>query len=151
MMVDFKCRKINGKWLYIDPRSTYWFVENHKVTDFRDYYSKEAIIQLTRINEKLRSEITISFVEMHLSTSCNMNCVYCYVPEIFRKSGGLMNYDIAEKTINSLLESQYSGNIINLCFHGGEPLIAKDILMKIVESFKKERRLHFSIQTNGNL
>lgn len=89
---------------------------------------------------------------MHLTEACNMSCSYCYVPEKIR-SLPKMDKFLAHSIINKLLEyrdKHWKNVTVNVIFHGGEPMLNKELLYEIVEEWRDEK-ITFGVQTNGTL
>ncbi len=87
------------------------------------------------------------FVHLFLTENCNLACKYCYVSagDYFDK----MSHETAVNAINLLRTSPHEK--ITIQFHGGEPLLQKDLLINLVRQFSDDQRISFGIQTNGTL
>ncbi len=88
---------------------------------------------------------------LHLTTSCNMNCSYCYSrPEKTTD----MSEEILLQTIRyAVKESRHNCGII---FFGGEPLLKKDLIARALEECEKQHKenqfiYHTKLVTNGIL
>jgi len=79
-----------------------------------------------------------------------MNCSYCYNQENHYTTD--MNFEVARKAIE-LAISKTKASEISITFVGGEPLLKKELLKKIVEGCHKYEKhvFLFSILTNGLL
>lgn len=93
-------------------------------------------------------------VTLHLTTSCNFSCSYCYSGR--NKNGISMTGETASKAIDFAVNS-ISGNI-GVIFFGGEPLLKKDLIKDTVsycKSLEKQNpvkyHFHYKITTNGLL
>jgi len=93
-------------------------------------------------------------VWFHITNQCNLRCVYCFVPTTPEK----MPLPLALRTISRIvLEAKQRGYTEIVCnFGGGEPLLAFDNLVKIVDLGKREAKknglkLRFGVITNGTL
>lgn len=93
-----------------------------------------------------------SLVVMQPTTLCNLNCGYCYLPD--RAKRREMSVEVAEAVAASLY-SQPADHVVELCWHGGEPLaIGLDRITRLWEVFEPLRtagRLVHSLQTNATL
>lgn len=96
----------------------------------------------------------ITNMELFLTEDCNLACEYCFVQKKFNKS---MPIELAIDSINFLV--LYSGNeeTLNVTLFGGEPLLEKENIYKIIDhcdKIEKEtgtKKIVFSATTNGTL
>lgn len=89
-------------------------------------------------------------IVVKLTRDCNLRCTYCYVSGGARKEQ--ITTDLVERFFDQVAEN--NPRVIDCTFHGGEPLLAGDILKEIVRTLERKSysaRLQFSIQTNGTL
>lgn len=95
---------------------------------------------------------------LQVTQSCNLRCEYCIYSENNASRHGrqhrdaVMSYDKAVQIINFFME--HSRNKVIIGFYGGEPLLAFDLIKKIVQyihSAFPERKVEYSITTNGTL
>ncbi len=90
-----------------------------------------------------------------VSSSCDLNCTYCYYNDISNKrshkSYGKMDIDLAEVIIKKIFVENFDN--IKIVFQGGEPTLAGlDFFYdftKIVNKYKKNEKIFYSIQTNA--
>ena len=82
---------------------------------------------------------------LHLTQRCNLRCKYCYV----HQNTGDMDFSTAKKAIEMFTEQGLTG----IVFFGGEPLLKKDLIYRIVEFAEDYApdRFHYKITTNGVL
>ena len=87
---------------------------------------------------------------LHLTSSCNMNCSYCYDKKQEYQQD--MTFAIAQKIIDFAV-NQTGSKTINITFVGGEPLLKKELIKQTVEYCNQhnEKTFLFSILTNGLL
>lgn len=86
-------------------------------------------------------------VTLHITTGCNLNCQYCYSPPANRND---MSQQTAFETIDFISEN-YPVNT-GIIFFGGEPLLRKDLIRKVIEySRTKSGYFHYKVTTNGIL
>jgi len=118
----------------------------------------------------------LKLIILKVTSLCNLRCRYCYyypLPYLSSSSSGgweylqptlsdqKMSYTIAEMTINlledyvSTMMSKTKSLSIVLEFHGGEPLLAADVILHIIKLVRRSKNLrhvvHFAIQTNGTI
>lgn len=87
-------------------------------------------------------------VILDMTNDCNFRCEYCYLSAGENKDQ--LSVDTAICAIDKIYEKYKC--IINILFHGGEPLFCFGTIKKILEELKKKDYisfLRFSIQTNG--
>ncbi len=149
---NFVKRKIsNDKFLYIVPDSLFWIITNSNNTNVEKFYNHNLHKNLVSKLNYLHNRVKLELIEVHLTENCNINCKYCYVPLQFRKSSSIMDYNLLKliilKSIQYSKETKYP--IPRILFHGGEPLLAFELISKIIKEFGS--LIKFSIQTNGLL
>jgi len=88
---------------------------------------------------------------LHLTTGCNMSCSYCYSPP---RPGAGMSEQTGRKALE--LGARMSDGSCGVIFFGGEPLLHKKLIQKLVSVGREmERyqsgRFHFKLTTNGLL
>ena len=91
---------------------------------------------------------------LHLTTSCNLNCSYCYSPPA---TGGMeMTREIIDQSLTFAIR-EFDTNI-GVIFFGGEPLLRKDLIEYAIvkcKSMEQEEHhrfnFHFKTTTNGVL
>lgn len=99
----------------------------------------------------LPEELT-NFV-LFVTEKCNLRCDYCYVSKRPRQ----MNKKTADKSVDFIFNaSDNSSTKVSICFFGGEPLMAPNIIEHICEralerSARDKREVSFSMTTNGTL
>ncbi|RNC63503.1 radical SAM/SPASM domain-containing protein [Proteiniphilum sp. X52] len=115
-----------------------------------DYDDENFILQKKFLKYKKSFQEKILSLVLLPTYACNFNCPYCYeagLPYIFMKEN-------VEDMIIDFINSFEVSSKLQLCWHGGEPLIAfnniKRILTKIEKNEKKELKSH-ALVTNGYL
>ena len=89
----------------------------------------------------------INHMKVSLTTNCNLACSYCFV----KKTDEIMNWSIAKKTVNLLLQSKGHEKLLSL--YGGEPLLEFELIKKMVKyanekAFENKKILNISICSN---
>jgi uncharacterized protein len=95
----------------------------------------------------------ITKLDLFLTADCNLRCDYCFVK---KEEGNIMSWDVAKKAVDFLFRESRDVEDITIIFFGGEPLIAWDLIEKIVLYAEKHapklgKRTRYSITTNGVL
>ena len=86
-------------------------------------------------------------VTLHITTSCNLCCRYCYSPPTDRND---MSLQTAFRSID-FIAKKYPINT-GIIFFGGEPLLKKDLIREaITYSRTKSGYYHYKVTTNGLL
>ncbi len=88
---------------------------------------------------------------LKLTLACNLRCSYCYVSA---GTGKGMDIETGKRTIGEFLK--ISRHRCRVLFHGGEPLLAFDVLKELFqwgrEEAKRQRKdLSFSVLSNGTI
>lgn len=84
--------------------------------------------------------------------ACNFRCKYCFE----KHRSGMMNKEVQDALIDFAKEHVKNAREFNVTWYGGEPLLARDIVYSLSESFLKicdENQINYSafIITNGSL
>ena len=77
------------------------------------------------------------------TNKCQMNCPFCYTK--FVSQFDINSKDLNPDTVVKYLKSHNEYNLV--VFHGGEPLLVADNILKILDAMKDEK-IEFTIQTN---
>ena len=82
---------------------------------------------------------------LHLTERCNLRCSYCYAPP----GAADMSFETARQAIERLAVGANCG----LVFFGGEPLLRRDLIARILEWCEagQPHRFHYKVTTNGTL
>lgn len=92
-------------------------------------------------------------VQMHLTDKCNLRCSYCYEDRA-QRSSEVMSIATAQEIAARHLAEKGPHKTVELDFIGGEPLLAWDRIVAVVE-FVHQRKWpvehSFSFSTNGTL
>lgn len=107
--------------------------------------------------EKVPGENTfLRTLVLNLTNNCNLTCGYCYAKQgKYNNSGIKMSHETAYNGIDLLIDSviKNNGNIVTIAFFGGEPLLAFDLIQKIVKYTRKKIPdnilTRYLITTNG--
>lgn len=82
--------------------------------------------------------------------ACNFKCPYCYESNLPTQ---IMGQDVEDNLIK-FIESSSESQKLNLCWHGGEPLLAFDRMKSILEKIQASELIqmtHHAMVTNGYL
>jgi uncharacterized protein len=99
------------------------------------------------------SNYDIVFVDLFLTENCNCRCSYCFVEGKNHRS---LSLEIAQKTVDFLVNHSGNETDLGILFFGGEPLMQFDLIREIVAYSKKvtsdtSKEISFSMTTNGTL
>ena len=87
-----------------------------------------------------------------VTNMCNMNCIYCQARDNCKKHNGMMNKEVAKKSVDLALSSK--NKYLSFEFQGGEPLLNFDIIKYIVEYTNKnkgDKEVDFNLVSNLTL
>lgn len=108
------------------------------------------------IANAIPKEAPVKALCLHVSHDCNLRCKYCFASTGDFGMGRRMNmdFDVAKKAIDFVVERSGARRNIEVDFFGGEPLLAFETVKKTVEyarSIEKEKnkKFRFTITTNG--
>lgn len=87
------------------------------------------------MNYKIANALTNDILNLIIfpTEQCNFRCFYCY--ESFEL--GKMNNEVVESILKLVKKRASSLKELNISWFGGEPLMAKDIVLYLSEEFKK--------------
>jgi uncharacterized protein len=143
----------------INPETALWMLV--KKNEFGNFLTDENLLKSfkTKVDEfksemfNLRFNLKPSAVYLNPTERCNLNCIYCYIPEKMRKTGSHMSekqlldgLEILKNYFNDTMPGNRKPQII---FHGSEPLLNKDAVFAGIKKFNND--FDFGIQTNATL
>ncbi|MDH7603444.1 MAG: SPASM domain-containing protein [Melioribacter sp.] len=104
---------------------------------------------------KINPEISpVASISLNIAQLCNLNCIYCYGIDGEYGEKGYMNKQTAFKAVDWLIKQSLDRKNISIVFFGGEPLLNFSLIKDVVkyattQSKKANKKIHFSITTNG--
>lgn len=133
----------NGNLDSLSPNQFQVFVGNKVlVKSDEDELNKLKVSVLAQRYDMRKINLTIA-----PTRDCNFKCVYCFEkdrPTIY------MNSAVEDGIVKLVKEKNV--DIINVCWYGGEPLMAKDIIKRLTTKLKSlGKKYSASIITNGYL
>ena len=100
-------------------------------------------------------------VQLALAESCNLRCRYCYVhrdTKWHHARERIMPWEIARKAVDFLVKRAGNADGLSITFFGGEPLLNKDVMHKVIAytearrgELGKKEPTYYSLTTNGTL
>jgi uncharacterized protein len=89
---------------------------------------------------------------MLLTEQCNLRCTYCYID----KNPKRMSQQTADQTVDFLFAHAGNEKQVVICFFGGEPLLAPDLIERVASQAKQRasqahKIARFSITSNATL
>ncbi|MCP4751645.1 MAG: SPASM domain-containing protein [Proteobacteria bacterium] len=94
---------------------------------------------------------------LQVTESCNLGCLYCYhSPEKPSGKKRKMSLEVAQRSVDFLLEQCGQNGEVTLVFFGGEPFLNFDLISRTIEYARNRsngsgKRVGFSLTTNGTL
>lgn len=82
-----------------------------------------------------------------LSEQCNLNCTYCNVDKLSKKS---ISFDIFKENFEKI-RHQNPNEKIQIDFYGGEPLLHWDLIKQIIAFTQNDQNVVYYMPTNGLL
>ena len=103
-----------------------------------------------------KENFPICTIALFVTQSCNLRCIYCYGDGGEYGSSGNMTPEIAEKTIDWLIDQSDNMKSLSIVFFGGEPFMNFPLIKHIVEYASRrgtetDKDFNFSITTNATL
>ena len=110
----------------------------------------------TELNNKERSSHSLSSITLLLIQKCNMKCIYCYGNSGEFANRGVMDSQVAFRSVDWLFENSINSSKININFFGGEPLLNFALIKKVVFYAKNKalvsgKNISFGMTTNGSI
>ena len=101
----------------------------------------------------------VSSVTFQMSQNCNLRCVYCpfsgndiYTNRL--RSSKDIDWQTVKNGIDFLIANSADADKLNITFYGGEPLLAKKLVINAIEYATKSisgKKITFGMTTNGTL
>lgn len=96
----------------------------------------------------------ISKVELFLTEDCNLRCDYCFVAT--KKYWRRMSWEVAQKSVDFLIEQSRDVPEVAITFFGGEPLLEFPLLRRTAEYVQQRaselgKQVRFAVTTNGTI
>lgn len=88
----------------------------------------------------------LQYMFIYLGWQCNLNCKHCWVP----KDQYEMEAHLSESMVDECLQFAEQMNVRSIKISGGEPMLYKKSVAKII-NFAKKYGIYISIETNGTL
>jgi uncharacterized protein len=152
---------VGSSYVLIEPDSMFWAMVP-KGADLDKAIREDVLPTYREHSENMRDEITefrsserFSAVYFNPTGTCNANCAYCYLPDDLRAKGNKMTYRQISLALDNLHDffENYPGSVAKagkrpvIVFHGSEPMLVKEEIMRAVEEY--EDRFLFGVQTNA--
>lgn len=97
----------------------------------------------------------VSTLCMNVSHNCNLKCGYCFAEKYYRERL-YMSPEVAEKSVDFLIENSKNEENLRISFFGGEPLLNFSVIEHTVQYSRDLEKKHgkhfrFHVTTNGTL
>lgn len=86
-------------------------------------------------------------LSIDITNKCNIRCLHCYN---YSGENLYIKDELTDKELIKLIDDICKMKPFNVCFCGGEPLLRKDILLKLVKKLS-DNEINSSVVTNGIL
>src|SRR5215470_11464850 len=99
----------------------------------------------------------LSTLVLNVNTGCNLSCTYCYKEDLQTPARGQrMDFSVASRSVDLLLQQAEARDGISIVFFGGEPLTNVPLIRQVVEYAERRgkeagKHVEFSLTTNANL
>jgi uncharacterized protein len=98
----------------------------------------------------------LELLVLQLSPFCNLNCKYCYLSELSRRSTKLMSSETIARAVNHAKSYPILDRNFGILLHAGEPLgVPKALVLEVAklteETFSDQKKPLLLIQSNGTL
>ena len=106
----------------------------------------------------IKNQVKIpTIMYLNVSTFCNLACKYCFIENnpISSQKYNKMSFEVAKIAVDKFLTELEKNKIVEsqIIFYGGEPLTNWDVVKKIINYVKNEKKsnITLTIITNGTL
>lgn len=142
-----------------EPRSAFWVLVEKKLAARAD--SDPSLLAVYRHQsgqfadelDGLRFALKPSGVYLNPTERCNLNCIYCYLPDTQRSGGSHMSAETLMASLAKLRDYFRSvmptGQKPRAIFHGAEPLMNRAAVFAAIDAYADD--FAFGVQTNGTL
>lgn len=99
----------------------------------------------------------LSTLVLNVNTGCNLSCTYCYKEDLETPARGQrMDFSVASRSVELLLEQAKDRDTVSIVFFGGEPLTNTPLIRQVVEYAERRadescKHVEFSLTTNATL
>lgn len=99
----------------------------------------------------------LKMIILQVTQQCNLRCEYCAYSGNYLNRGHSnlrMNFEMAQKCIDFLIDNSRDEERVNITFYGGEPLLEFELIKKCVHYAKEiseGKTVGFNFTTNGTL
>lgn len=141
-----------------DSEKRNWIISKYQK---RDFLSKSKLKRIEHPANHLIKQYGNSHVSqmiLQLTQDCNLRCDYCFYvnPNYLGRNHAQknMNFELAKKAMNYLIEHSSWKDKITLSFYGGEPLMRFDLIKECIEYMEENvegREVTYSLTCNGTL
>lgn len=143
----------------IEPDTAFWslvrkdlLAETLADSSFRAAVAKKNA-SFAKEMQTLRFGLKPSAVYFNPTERCNLNCLYCYIPDKVRKNGKDMPRDKMFEALERLKRyfktTMPKTRLPQVVFHGAEPMLNREALFAAIDRYGDSFR--FGVQTNATL
>ncbi len=151
---NFLINEKTGKWLaflYKKEDEVIRNITNKRIKElFTNYEEFKEELKVVKNSEEVKNTKLnkMNYLVLHSSDACNMHCKYCYADDnLCDQESNLMDSKVMIQAINKF----YKDEDFFVLFHGREPLTNYENIIKTLEHYKNNSKIHFILQTNGTL
>ena len=86
---------------------------------------------------------------IYFTNKCNLACTYCY-EDLESRPPQIISREDIRKSVDEILEREHPDNQTLIVLFGGEPTLEWDNVEYLMEyTYKRKRKVHFNLTTNG--
>jgi uncharacterized protein len=109
--------------------------------------------EIVRGNLEARKMFPLSYMELILTTDCNLRCSYCFERD---KKPFKMSDEVAFAAVDFLIQTSRNVEDLTILLFGGEPMMRFDLIQRIVPYANKKaeeagKTINWDMTTNGTL
>lgn len=134
--------------------------------DVADFIARLAELEVLQVRGQERAinpgrikvdSYPLSTLVLNVNTGCNLSCTYCYKEDLQTPARGeRMDFSVAARSVDLLLQQAQARDNISIVFFGGEPLTNVPLIRQVVEYAEQRvaevgKGVEFSLTTNATL
>jgi uncharacterized protein len=160
LLIHPEIAKVHGKSAEVDPD----YVKKYTYLNQHGFFDKPQLAQFGMIDETMIRESIVQSQQIvfEVTDECNLNCTYCGYGELYEGYDARNHQKINTRYAINLLKYVFNlkpkgiNSRLAIGFYGGEPLLNKNFIKKIVETvtllnYENEMEIDYSMTTNATM
>jgi len=99
------------------------------------------------VQDEKKKSFYIDWLDLVVTENCNFKCTYCFVDQ----KENNMTFETAIEAIEWGLKLANPDKKFIVNFFGGEPFLRKELLLQVLNKYKENCKVEFTLSTNGSI